>query len=61
MRGNIFDLLEFILLAFFAAVSGVVLATSLPSATSSRIIVLVATILLLVILLIQFIRKLRQT
>ena len=62
MRSSIFDLLEFLLVEFFVAASGVSLSTSLIEKSSrSAAIVLVATILLLIIVLIQFIRRLRTT
>ena len=60
MRTSIWDLLEFLLVEFFVAASGVTLsATVAGTAPRSAAVVLVATILLLIVVLAQFIRKLR--
>lgn len=60
MKNSFWDLLEFILLAFFAVVNGVALVTLLPGNSPAPMIVLIASILLAIVLLIQFIRKLRS-
>ena len=58
MKSGIFDLAEFALLAFFAAVNGIVLILSNLFSSEAKVLILVATILLLLVLIIQFLRKL---
>ena len=58
MRRSIWDLLEFFLVEFFVAATGVSLSASIGG-TRAAVVVLVATIMLLIIVLIQFVRRLR--
>jgi len=57
MKVSIWDLIEYILLAFFAIMNGVALVTLLPGKPVAAMIVLIASILLAIVLAIQFLRK----